>query len=152
VATIPKLRGSAEYVSGAMPPTAEKETEYIMRVTAENGGNGLNDAEVTFTLPAYVTWQGATSGPGDFNYNPSSRLVTWTAGDIAALGSATAIVSISMLPSVSQINTIPTLINEQSLKGTDAYTGTVVRARSSAVAAELPESSGLEKDNGRVGE
>lgn len=152
VATVPIMSGNAEYVSGAMPPAAEKETEYIVKVVAENGGNGLNDVEVTFTLPPYVTWQGATSGPGDFNYNPSSRLVTWTAGDIAALNRATAIVSIAMLPSISQINSIPTLINEQSLKGTDAYTGTVVRTTSNAVTTELPESTGLERDNGRVAE
>jgi hypothetical protein len=152
VASAPAITTEARRVSGPIPPTVGETTGYTVTVLVENGGNDLNNAEVVFSLPQYITWGEATSGPGSFSYNPTNRTVTWTAGDIDAGGRAVGTVSVELTPSTSQINTIPTLINEQRLSGTDAFTNTVVRATSRAVTAELGTASGLETGNGRVAE
>lgn len=150
VSTEPKMVTGATRSSGPIPPTAEETTTYAATIAIKNGGNGLSNAEVTFSLPQSVMWEGATSGQGSFNYNPSSRLVTWKPGDIAALDTATAIIGLAFTPSLTQVGETPLLVSEQKLTATDAYTSSVVRATGAAISTEMDTSTGFERGNGRV--
>lgn len=136
--------------SGSIPPTAEKQTTYTASFMAENGTNDMSDVSVTATLPSYVTWLDTTSGAGSFVYDSVQRVVTWNAGDVDANGAAFGSFQIGFVPSKTQIGTAPVLVGEQRLKGTDLFTGTVVRDTNSAITSEMSLETGYAKDNGRV--
>ncbi len=150
VETNASLTAIAKHVSGPLPPQSEQSSAYTVTIVAENGGNKLQNTVITFSLPPNVTWSDTTSGPGTFSYNPTSRQVTWQAGDIEALGRATAIVGVSIEPSVGQIGTTPTLVDAQTLRGTDAYTGTTIKTTSAAITTEMKTDDSAQSGNGRV--
>jgi len=136
--------------SGTIPPTAEKQTTYTASFMAENGTNDMSDVSVTATLPSYVTWLDNTSGAGSFTYDSVQRVITWNAGDVDANGAAFGSFQIGFVPSKTQIGTAPVLVGEQRLKGTDLFTGTVVRDTNPAITSEMSLETGYPKDNGRV--
>lgn len=137
--------------TGPMPPKAEAVTQYAIMLSVENGSNELADAAVTTTLPSYVTWSGMTSRGDDITYNPGTREVTWRIGNISAHASVHAAFQVNFLPSVSHISTAaPALVGAQSLRATDRFTGTVVRATADTLTTALPEDPNPAAQAGRV--
>ena len=125
-------------------------TSYTITWQAVNGSNNISGIVVSATLPSYVDWLENTAGSGDFNYNPSTRVVEWRAGSLAANAQTIGSFQVSILPSVSQIGKTPTLIGEQRLRAEDDFTGSVVRASKSALTTTMSEEAGYAKGNGNV--
>tara|TARA_B100000745_G_scaffold201221_1_gene132817 strand:+ start:931 stop:2934 length:2004 start_codon:yes stop_codon:yes gene_type:complete len=156
VSTEPVVRSDIGYNSGIfsdrgpVPPKAEQKTTYTVSFMAENGTNNMGDTTVTATLPPYVTWLDTTSGAGTMTFDPIQRQVTWDAGDVEANAAAFGSFQVEILPSKTQIGTTPVLVNEQRLKATDLFTGTVVRAVNAAITTEMSTETGQPKENGRV--
>lgn len=156
VATEPVVRADIGFNSGifsdrgSVPPHAEQKTTYSVSFMAENSTNNIGDTTVTATLPSYVSWLDTTSGAGTISYDAVHREVTWNAGDIDANAAAFASFQVEILPSKTQIGTAPVLVNEQRLKATDLFTGTVVRAVNPAITTEMSTETGQPKGNGRV--
>ena len=156
VASEPKLLADSRFNvggftgSGPVPPRSGQSTTYTISLLVENGTNKLSNGEVTATVPTYVTFLDNPTGDGTVLYNSTSRVLTWRPGDVAANDTALTSFQVSILPSVSQIGTTPTLLGEQRLRGTDDFTGATVRATRAAVTTELPEEAGYEQGNGRV--
>lgn len=146
------LLSEARRVSGPIPPAAEQTTTYTLSLLIANGSNSLDNAEVTATLPSYVTWEGAGSGVGDFSFNDSTRTVTWVVDEVDANENAVGSFTVSITPSVTQIDTTPTLLGDQRLRASDAFTGETVRATKAAVTTELSTELGFPPGNGRVTE
>lgn len=147
VASEVALEGSVSHRTGPMPPTVGEVTTYEIGLRASGGSNDAGDVIVSAILPTYVTWIGLASGAGSVSYDPGSRTVTWNAGQVDANSSASASFQVSLLPSVSQIDTNPTLVGEQNLRAEDRFTGTVIRTSSPA----LTTSSGArDSDETRV--
>jgi len=136
--------------SGPVPPVAESQTTYTLTMEAGAGGNDVTGAVVTTSLPQYVSWTDKTSGDGSIVFNPVSKEITWTIGDITAGRTVSRTFQVSFTPSQNQINTTPALVGVQRFRATDKFTGAVVRAEASSVSAELSESSGFGRDSGRV--
>lgn len=136
--------------TGPLPPVAEMETTYTLTMFIQNGTNDVGDARVTAPLPSYVEWLGNTSGAGTFSFNETARILTWDAGSIDANQSKIASFQISFLPSISQIDTTPTLIGDQQFRATDRFTGAVVRARMGARTTRLSEEAGYPVNIGEV--
>lgn len=136
--------------TGPLPPTAEEKTTYTLTLFAQNGTNDISDVEVTASLPVYVQWLDKTSGAGKITFNETSRTVTWNAGDIDANQSKIAGFQVSLLPSISQIGTTPTLLGEQRLKGNDRFTGSVIRANNPALTTRLSSEAGYPENIGEV--
>ena len=136
--------------TGAMPPRAEAATQYTIMLAAKNGSNELADATVTMALPAYVTWTGVVSNGDTMSYNPTSREVTWQIGALAANRANDAAFQVSLLPSISQVGTVPALVSVQSLRATDRFTGTVVRESADAVTTHLPDDPDPDAQVGRI--
>lgn len=135
---------------GPVPPVAETETTYTITLDAGAGGNDVTGAVVNTSLPQYVSWTEQTSGNGSIVFNPVSKELTWTIGDIKAGDKVSRTFQISLTPSQNQIGTTPALLGVQRLRATDKFTGAVVRAESSSVSAELSEASGFGKESGKV--
>jgi hypothetical protein len=127
---------------GPTPPVAEETTEYTLTFRVRSGSNELTQGEMTATLPQYVTWLGNVS-PGDsVTYNASSRTLTWKVGSLDANDSAEASVQVAVTPSVSQVNTIPTILETQRFRATDRFTGAVIRSEAPALTTAIPGDSG----------
>jgi len=156
VASAPQVRTDIGFNNGIfsdrgkVPPVAEQTTTYTVSLMIENGSNDIAEAVTSATLPSYVTWMDQTSGAGTISYDPSRRIVTWEAGSVDANTSSFASFQVSLLPSKSQIGTTPTLLDEQRMKATDLFTGTVVRSTNTAITAEMSQEAGHSRNNGRV--
>ncbi len=115
--------------SGSVPPKAENPTTYTIIWTATSPLNDIKNAKVSATLPIYVSWPGVVSGSNEsITYDSVTRTVSWNIGTIkAGTGYGTspreADFQITFLPSLGQLGTAPTLVNEPSVSGTDAFTG-----------------------------
>ncbi|MBU6321042.1 MAG: hypothetical protein KGI78_00070 [Patescibacteria group bacterium] len=128
--------------TGPIPPSAGAPTTYTIQWTAADGGGAVAGAAVTATLPAYVDYTGKTSGQGSFSYDPQSRVVTWTAGDLAAGSAATGYFQVSFTPSTSQRGASPALVGPASFTAFDRFAGVNISASADAVTTETPGDPG----------
>lgn len=109
--------------TGPWPPEADKETTYTVLLSASNTVNSVANAQVRFTLPAYVRFTDNTSGDGTITYTESTREVLWNIGDMGAGGGASSALQIAFLPSISQKGTSPILVSTQTITGYDRFAG-----------------------------
>jgi hypothetical protein len=144
-----QIASIASYSSGSMPPKAETETRYIVTWTLSNSANTVNQAEARSTLPIYVNWVSVLQGTNEnVTYNDVTHEVTWKIGQVA---SSTGINSnreasfiISLKPSLAQVNSVPQLMKEIYLSGTDSFTNTLLKSTRS------PITTYISTNNGRV--
>ncbi len=127
------LSGKALYYSGAftntgaMPPKVEKETTYTVLWSLSNTANNISGTQVTATLPAWVRFVGTISPPSeDLTFNPSTRQITWNVGGLpmgtGITGTSREVsFQIGFTPSLSQVGTMPILINDATLTGHDDF-------------------------------
>lgn len=129
--------------TGAIPPKAEKETTYTIVWALSNTANNISGTQVTSTLPAWVRFVGSVSPPSeDLIYNPSTRQITWNVGGIpkgTGITGADREVSfqIGFTPSLSQIGTMPTLINDTTLTGHDDFANVLVKVNKTWLTTNL---------------
>lgn len=118
--------------TGPIPPKAEKQTTYTIVWTIDNTANIVNNAVVTAKLPPYVKWvRGMSSSTEDIGVNKDSGLISWNAGTIGTYTANSGrrkevYFQISIEPSVIQVGSIPNLVGDASLTGTDNFTGATV--------------------------
>jgi hypothetical protein len=158
IASVTKLSSSALYTegpfrnSGPTPPVAERTTEYTFLLSVKNGTNPVTDAEVTAVMPPYVTWLDRTSPDGDAVYNSVNRTLMWDVGELKANEYKEVWVQVALKPSLSQVGAVPTLLETQRFRATDRFTGTAVRAESSALTTSLVDDPDRSLREGRVRE
>jgi hypothetical protein len=121
--------------TGPIPPKVEQKTTYTVVWTIDNTSNAADNAQVTATLPPYVSWLGNVS-PSTENvaYDANSGTITWNVGNVSAnpFGSSdrrSVDFQISFFPSVNQAQTVPTLVNPATLTATDDFTGTALQSQ-----------------------
>ncbi len=136
--------------TGPIPPVAEQITQYTIVMSAQNGSNDITNVDVTAILPQYMIWLDLKT-PGDVvTYDSATRVVRWNIGDMDANSSEDVSIQVSLRPSLSQVDTSPTILGEQRFKATDRFTGTTLRTISPAITTKLfSEFDEIEK-NGRV--
>jgi hypothetical protein len=135
---------------GTLPPQVGKETSYTIVLVAEAGVNDLTDTVVTTALPIYVDWRDSILGEGELIYNQVSQQLEWKAGSIAAGARKEVSFQVSITPSTSQVGRSPTLLQTQTVRATDRFTGTRLQAQADPVYTELSPEAGFEEDNGIV--
>jgi Domain of unknown function DUF11 len=135
---------------GPIPPAPDTKTSYTVTLTASAGGNDVTGGVLTTSLPQYVSWENLSLGDGTLAFNPISKEITWTVGDIKAGAKKTTTFQISLLPSQNQIGTTPAVIGTQRFRATDRFTNEVIRAEAPPASSELGLESGFEEQNGIV--
>ncbi|KKU25568.1 MAG: hypothetical protein UX39_C0025G0008 [Candidatus Magasanikbacteria bacterium GW2011_GWA2_46_17] len=137
--------------SGPIPPKIDAETSYTIVWSLTNLQNNLSNVKVTATLPSYMKWLNR-SGPGaeKISYNPIGGQILWDAGDLRAgtgLSDSPREVSfqVSLIPSLSQVNNIPTLVSEAVAIGEDDFAGLTVQS-----STRVPLTTNLTTDVGFV--
>ena len=119
--------------TGPIPPKVEKPTTYTIIWTINNTANPVSNGQVSATLPPYVKWLGVSSPSTEaITYDQNSGLVTWSTGNIPAYTDTThrkeVAFQVSLLPSITQVDQAPTLVNESTLIGTDSFTSATLQS------------------------
>jgi len=142
--------------SGLIPPKVEKETTYTIVWSLSNTSNNVSKTQVRASLPSWVRFIGpATPASEDLVYNPSTKEIVWNAGNIprgaGITGSEkTVAFKIGFTPSLSQINTSPTLINNAVLTGHDDFANVDIRVNKSSLNTRLDSDPAFPSDGDRV--
>lgn len=156
VASVASLASSAVYTegpftnTGPIPPVTEKTTQYTLLMTVHNSTNDISDAEVTAVLPQYMTWLDMVSENDTVTYTPSTRTIRWNIGNMSARGYEEVWIQVAFTPSLSQVDTVPTILETQRFKAVDRFTGAIIRDDASALTTALPQDPDESRRDGRV--
>jgi hypothetical protein len=129
--------------SGPIPPKADNETTYTVIWTVTNSFNDITNTTVRATLPTYISWGELSHPAGEkVTYNPISREVIWSLGDVAAgTGFSTSprevAFQIKFLPSLNQVGTSPMLLGETRITGEDRFTGRIIDFKRGALTTQF---------------
>lgn len=129
--------------TGLVPPEVEKETTYTIVWTLSNSANNISKAQINSTLPSWIRFVGPISPPlEDLTYNPSTKEITWNIGNIprgTGITGAGRTVSfqIAFIPSLSQVGSIPVIINDAILTGHDDFANVNVRVNKTSLRTGL---------------
>lgn len=136
--------------SGPVPPQVGQTTTYTLTVVAEAGANDMNNAIVNTSLPLYVDWLDEYDAEGAVTYNTVSKKLEWAVGDIGSGQRKELTFQVSFQPSTSQVRSTPVLLNRQTLRANDRFTGELLQDAAPAVTTEQSTEAGFEEGNGMV--
>lgn len=140
--------------TGPLPMKVEKETTFTVTWSINNTTNDITGTTVAAKLPPYARLVGLKK-PSDelLSLNPLTGEVVWNVGDIKAGVGYTAPArevsfQIGLTPSANQVNTVPNIIGDAKISGTDRFTGTPVENISRA--ASLGSDRGFKNGDDQV--
>ncbi len=136
--------------TGPVPPQVGQTTSYTITLVAEAGVNDLSDAVVSTSFPLYVTWLDKYQGGGEVIYNTVSKQLEWRPGSIDAFSRKELSFQINITPSVSQLGSVPTLVNGQQLRASDRFTGEILHSTAPAITIALSKEAGFTVNDGVV--
>jgi hypothetical protein len=134
--------------SGPVPPKAEVQTTYTITWTLSNSANTISQARIRSSLPSWVKFLGLVSPKeADLTYNASTHEVIWEIGSIpkgTSLTSGPKSVSfqIGFTPSLSQVGTVPVIVNDATLTGHDDFANVDVKASRNSIRTNLEAGDG----------
>ncbi len=133
--------------TGPIPPKVEQKTTYTIQWSLTNTANNISKAVVRSSLPSWINFVGSLApSDADLTYNPSTREIIWNIGSIprgAGISTADRSVSfqVSFIPSISQLNTTPIIINDAVLTGHDDFANVDVRVNKASLRTQLDNDS-----------
>ena len=141
--------------SGPVSPKVGEETTYTIVWTLSNNANNISTAQINSSLPSWMRFVGPVSPPAeDLVYNPSTKKITWNIGNIekgtgiTKAGREVAF-QVAFLPSLSQVGSLPIIINDATLTGHDDFANVDVRVNKAPLRTRLdndplfPDGAGL---------
>lgn len=129
--------------SGSIPPKVDQETTYTVTWAVSNTSNNVSNVKVKSSLPAWVRFIENISPPSeDLTYNSATRELVWNVGTIprgSGISQEAREVSfqIAFKPSLSQVGSIPILVNDLTLTGHDDFANLDLRITKSALSTRL---------------
>ena len=150
-----QIATSASFDSGSLPPKAETETKYIVNWTLSNSANNISGAVARSALPIYIKWVGAVGGTNEnITYNATTREVTWNIGAVkpnTGFNSNREVsFTLSLTPSLSQVGSVPQLMKNVYLTGTDTFTGTPVKSTKNPITTKFSNDPSFKSGSERV--
>ncbi|OGI83026.1 hypothetical protein A3I95_01925 [Candidatus Nomurabacteria bacterium RIFCSPLOWO2_02_FULL_44_12] len=142
--------------TGPIPPKVEQETTYTIVWSISNTANSISRAIVRSTLPSWVNFANKIyPATEDLTYNSSTKEILWNVGNIprgAGITTAGREVSfvITLTPSLSQVNTSPTLINDAVLTGHDDFANVDARVNKASLSTRLSNDPAFPPNGDRV--
>lgn len=129
--------------SGPIPPRVERETTYTIIWSINNSSNNLSKVQLRSSLPTWITFTGAVS-PASENvaYNSATREVVWNVGNVTRgagiVGPPKEVAfQISFLPSLSQLDQVPDILNSTTLTAQDNFAGSSFNITKDLLTTEL---------------
>jgi UDP-N-acetylmuramate-alanine ligase len=121
-----------------------------------NTGNKVAQGEVRATLPVNVRFVKADpSGGEDVTYSDTTREIVWRAGNVSrgtgfVSAARKASFQIAITPSLSQVGSIPLLLNDSSLAGQDLFTTQSLRTTAQRLTTKLSGDPAFPSNGDRV--
>lgn len=115
---------------GPIPPKVDTPTSYTVEWNVSNNSNDLENAQITATLPSYVSWKNNFNpSPENINYDSVSRKLTWNIGNVSAGTGYTQIAKqiyfqVEILPSTTQKGKKLDLLDDVIFTAKDTFTRT----------------------------
>ncbi len=141
---------------GPHPPHVNQETTYTITMDVANSTNDLADVTLEAQLPIYITWLDMTDPSTEqVHYNPVTRKVNWAIGDLKAGAGynepdRTVSFQISYIPSISQLSSVPAMLDGIVFRGVDQFTGDVIEQKGSRITTRLENDPFFPKDRGSI--
>ncbi len=129
---------SIEPGEGPYPPHVGKETHYKATFSVEGGGNEYVGVGLTALVPRGVSIIGDL--PAGVVWDASVRKLTWTIGALPAGASKQVQVTFGHTPTTLDVGSVPTIVQAQTLSGTDRFTKDVVTITLPALTTETGDS------------
>ncbi len=153
------FRSSPFGALGPMPPKVEYETTYAVVWEVSNTTSDIDDAIVRAELPHYVRWVGLTSPANEqIIYNKVDHTLKWHLGKVKA-GTGTlnreprsVSFAVGLVPSSSQLGSIPELVRNQVFEAVDSYTKEPIVFDVEAVDIRITEDSGFQSEDSIITE
>ena len=130
--------------TGPIPPKVGKETTYTVTWKINNTFNNASNVVVSAVLPSYVKFLNNISPSNEpLTYNPVSGEVDWAVGNIKTdtgynnISPRQVSFQVSIVPSVTQVGSVPILVGLSSLSGIDAFTGSTLKSTFDSVTTEV---------------
>ena len=142
--------------TGPIPPKAGSPTTYTIVWTLSDTANSISNAQVTSTLPSWITFVGPISPTTeDLTYDASTGQIVWNVDRIlqgTGITSASRSVAfqVSLTPSISQVGTTPTIINSATLTGHDDFANVNVEVDKASLSTNLDSDSSFPTNGGIV--
>jgi hypothetical protein len=115
--------------TGSIPPKVEEETTYTINFALSNSSNRISNGVMEMTLPRYVKFEEQIWPSGtEMTYNSRERKITWNVGELKEnigynADKIQGAFKVSIIPSISQKNQSPVLVDNIKFIGTDLFTG-----------------------------
>jgi hypothetical protein len=142
--------------TGPVPPKVAKKTTYTIVWTLSNTANGISKAQVNSTLPSWIDFVGPISPASEnLSYNASTKEIVWIADRIpqgaSIIGvSKTVSFQVSFTPSLSQVNTVPTIINDAILTGHDDFANVDIKVNKGSLNTNINNDPAFSNSGGAV--
>jgi len=144
--------------TGTLPPQVEKETTYAVVWNLSNSFNDVVDVTISTILPPYVRWVDTViPSTEQVVYDESTRTLSWIVPDLRAGVGYTGVskevaFKIGLLPSLSQVGTVPDLTGAIMVTGTDRFTGESIEGSKPALTTRLTTDPIFRNGDDRVGQ
>ncbi len=150
-----QIAASATFDPGSLPPKVGTETKYDVTWTLSNSANTITGAQARAVLPIYVDWVGPTStNTENLSYNATTREVIWNIGAVRPNTGFTsnreASFILSLSPSLSQVGSVPQLMQSVSLSGTDSFAGVFIQSTARPITTRLNNDPNFQPGNETV--
>jgi len=150
-----QIASYATYLSGNIPPKSETETKYTITWALSNSANTVNQAQARSILPVYVKWVGVSTGESEnVTYNEVTREVIWNIGSVrpntGIESNREASFVLSFSPSLSQVGSVPQLMKDIYLSGTDSFANALIKNSRGPITTSLYNDPNHQYSNGRV--
>jgi hypothetical protein len=129
--------------SGPIPPKAEEQTTYSIVWTVTNNINNVSDAKVTAKLPSYISWNNIIAPTSEnITFDSVTNNIVWNIGQVPAETGFSkpkreVAFQVTLKPSVTQVGSSPTLVEDQTLTGKDNYSDAQVTDKRSSLNTRL---------------
>ncbi|MEI6494530.1 MAG: hypothetical protein WCO03_00520 [bacterium] len=141
---------------GPMPPKADQETTYTIKLAVANTANDLKGVLVTTYLPANIRWAGVYApNEEDIRYNPNTRQISWRLGEMkAGVGVTSAarevLFQIGATPSLGNLRRSVPLTQAIEVRGEDTFTGTTLIGTTNGLTSNLNGDPQFKAEEGNV--
>ena len=129
--------------TGPVPPRVEQETTYTIVWTLTNTANSISKTRVVSTLPPWARFLGPVSPAAEnLTYNSGAKEIVWEVGNLnrgaGILGPGREVAfQVAIIPSLSQVGTAPTILNDAALTGHDDFANVNIRVNKSSLNTRL---------------
>jgi hypothetical protein len=142
--------------SGPLPPQVEQKTTYTIVWSIANSVNDITGTEVKAVLPAYMSWEDVVSpGSESISFDSSTREIVWSPGKIRAgtgfsTPAKTVAFQVGLIPSTTQIGSVPVILEDATLSATDSAVGGAIGDTAYELNTNLNSDPGFDSSWSRV--